>query len=77
VIQVDASEIRALFNSSRDGTASDAVVRQLCQVALGECCVFDDGIPGHRRYGTSDEIADAHRRIVDILERRGRARMRA
>ena len=68
--RVDAAEIRALFNASRDGTASDAVVRQLCQIALGECCIVDDGMPGRRRYGTEAEIEHAHSRIASILERR-------
>ena len=70
MIRVDASEIRALFNSSRDGAATDAVVRQLCQVALGECCIVVDDMPGGRRYGNADEIESAHSRIADILARR-------
>lgn len=57
-------QIRRLHNGFRDGTATDAISRHLCHVALGECCVADDGIPGGLRYPTEDEIHEAKRRLA-------------
>jgi len=61
---ITRAQIRQLHNSFRDGTATDAVGRHLCRVALGECCVGDEGIPGGHRYPTDDEIAEAKRRLA-------------
>lgn len=64
VTTIANAHIRQLHNSFRDGTATDAIGRQLCHVALGECCVADDDIPGGMRYPTEDEIGEAKRRLA-------------
>ena len=67
------SEVRRYFNVSRDGTATDALRRYRCRVALGELCVADDDMPGGLRYPTEDEIHEARREIARDLNARGDA----
>ena len=57
--RIRPAHIRALHNTFRDGTATDAVARLACRVALGELCVGDDAIPGGLRYPTESEIDEA------------------
>jgi hypothetical protein len=59
--------IRERFNSYRDGTITDALLRQRCRVALGELCIGDDGIPGGLRYPTADERHEARRAITKAI----------
>lgn len=61
---IEPSHIRQLHNRFRDGTATDAIGRHLCHVALGECCVADNEIPGGMRFPTDGEIEEAKRRLV-------------
>jgi hypothetical protein len=61
-----SDDIRHMFNAARDGTASDAVRRQLCRVALSECCVADDQHPEGKRYPTRKERHEARLRLEHI-----------
>jgi hypothetical protein len=63
-------QIRHLFNSLRDGTANDAVMRHICQVALGERVVYDETHPSGHVYPTAVEIEDAKRRCAEAINRR-------
>lgn len=67
---VTDDQIRHLFNASRDGTATDAIIRHACQVALSECVVFDDTHPSKHRYPDADERTQARRRCAEIIARR-------
>ena len=51
-------DIRELHNTFADGTATDAVARHRCRVALGERCIGWDG-PDHARYPTNLERNEA------------------
>lgn len=62
-------QIRQLHNSFRDGTATDAINRHTCRVALGELCIGDD-MPGGLRYPTREEIAAAKVRLARIWNER-------
>lgn len=58
------SQIRELHNGFVEGTATDAIGRHLCHVALGECCIGNEG-PMPFRYPTEDERREAKRRLAD------------
>lgn len=55
--------IHLLHNGYREGTATDAIGRHLCRVALGELCIGDD-IPGGFRYPTVEEVREAKERLA-------------
>lgn len=55
--------VRELHNGFLDGTATDAIGRHLCHVALGECCIGTDSPVMPLRYPTPEEIEDARSRL--------------
>lgn len=63
-MKISDDQIRAMFNSARDGTAHDAVLRHLCKMALNERCVADDQHPSDHRYPTPEERDQALDRLT-------------
>lgn len=59
------SQIRELHNGFVEGTATDAIGRHLCHVALGECCIGTDNPVMPFRYPTEAERREARNRLAD------------
>ena len=67
---VTDEQIRNLYNASRDGTATDALIRYRCQVALYERVVADETHPCGVRYPDCAEHAAARRLCAVTIARR-------
>lgn len=61
--EVDDASIRRLRDGSAEGTASDALVRRSCSIALGEVVSGMDSAP------TASEVVEARQRCADRIAR--------
>lgn len=65
--KITDDDIRELFNIRRDGTATDALIRHTCQVALGERVIGDPTHPAGARYPYADERQQALARCWEVI----------
>jgi hypothetical protein len=61
--RINDDDIRAIYNSAVEGTATDAIVRHACRVALAERCI-GCADPRKKRYPSTTEQAAAREQLA-------------